>query len=162
MPAVEVDAEELASLRCLARRALELSEMIGDGRLVERRARRPRPDSDRFTHQELNLVQRLVEARGETVPHDRLIRHVCTTERHATTDEWNRNPATTVCFARRKLRTRFGRECIETVWSLRTNSKGRVVRDTKAGIRGYAWTGPDIQGMAIEAARELGLVAEDN
>lgn len=161
MHTVGVNADELRALRRMAVRGLELSQMVDDGDLVRRRPPRPR-DTERFTRMELDLIQRLIEARGEAVPYDRLIKYASTTGIHAAVDEWNTNPATQVSWARRKLRLRFDSDCIGTVWNTRVNRRGHVVRDYDRGIVGYRWTGPDIQGMALGLAAELGLTAEDD
>lgn len=160
MPPVGVDAEELSALRTLARRALELSGMIDRRELVAPRTKRPFDPSDELEWQELNLVRRLVGARGGVVPADSLVEHL-RNDRRARTAEMARAPTTQVCRARAKCRHLFGRECIETVWPTRVNARGRVVRAQELGILGYRWTGPDIAGMAVEAARELGLTAGD-
>lgn len=158
---VEVDAEELAALRTLARRALELSEMIDRLEPVAPRRNRPFDPSDDLEWQELGLIRRLVAARGNVVPAGSLVEHL-RNDRHARTAEMARAPTTQVCRARAKCRHLFGRECIGTVWPTRVNARGRVVRAQELGILGYRWTGPDIAGMAAEAIAELGLGAEDN
>lgn len=154
-----VDAAELAALRTLAQRALETSVMIADGRLVEPRPHSRFDPSDPLQWQEINVIRRLVEARGDTVPADRLVEHTRTTAKHSATD-WVRAPSSQVARARAKCRHLFGVECVATVWPTRVNRRGRVVRAQELGIEGYRWVGPDLAGMALDVASELGLVGE--
>lgn len=147
MSTVAIDSEELQALRVLAKRALELSG--------------PRPHamfrpSDPLQWQETALIRRLIEARGQTVPANRLVEHTRTTEKHSVTD-WAEAPASQVSRARAKCRHIFGVECVETVWPTRVSRRGHVVRDVHAGILGYRWSGPDIAGMALAAVEGLGL-----
>jgi hypothetical protein len=156
---VTIDAAELAALRTLAQRALETSEMIQEGRLVERRPHARFDPSDPLQWQETALIRTLVLARGETVPMDRLVEHTRTTARHSATD-WVKAPTSQVSRARAKCRHIFGMECIRTVWPMVVNRKGQLVRACKRPIEGYAWIGPDLAGMALDVAAELGLIGE--
>lgn len=154
-----VDAAELAALRTLAQRALETSEMIADGRLVAPRPHAKFDPSDPLQWQEMALIRRLVQARGATVAANRLVEHTRTTAKHSASD-WVQAPSSQLARARAKCRHIFGVECIATVWPTRVNAKGRVVRAQELGIEGYRWTGPDLAGMALDVASELGLIGE--
>lgn len=153
MSVVSIDAAELAALRTLAKRAIELSESPS------------RPVRDRsgmdvsklpWTWQEANAMEALAMARGAVVPKDRVIRHVQHNLK-CSPDEWVREPMTVISRVRAKADARFGVPCVETVWNTRVNRKGQVVRDLRAGIEGYRWIGPDLAGQALAAIADLGV-----
>lgn len=166
---VTIDADELLALRILARKALSSSESHGesplDGPVDDGNDSHPDEEDHptgvpshlarTITWQELNVVESLVMARGAIVPANRILRHIHNTGKLAIADQWVEAPSSQVTRARQHCRHKFGTDCIETVWNMRVNSKGRIVRDWKAGIRGYRWIGPDVYGSAEEVAGDL-------
>lgn len=132
--------DEYEALRVLAAKALN-----------EQPKREPPPPIDiedrAMTWQERNLVATLLHASGAVVPANRIVRHIHTTSKHAETDEWIERPASQVSRARSKLRAMYGRECIETVWYLKPNAKGRMIRDYSRGAEGYRWIGPSMHEL---------------
>ena len=157
---VTIDADELQALRTLARKHLSSSESDSSSLLDASEEDGNGCDSDEtrtpfvlsrpITWQELNVVEALSMAMGAVVPANRLVKHIHNSGVRAVADRWVQAPTSQVTRAKQHLKHKFGMDCIETVWNTKVNSKGRVVRDWKAGIRGYRWVGPDLAGTALE------------
>lgn len=103
------------------------------------------PDLKDLTFAQREVVLRLVDAYPDHVVPERLCKRLADYG-NGEIGDWHGSPSTVLCAIRRLL----GDEAIESVWSYRTNRKGREVRDLLLGYR-----------LGARLATEWGLVTRD-